>query len=66
MGTYRGDLFAFTVDVVAEILLHAAHCDNGVVAQSLYDLEGREKAVLVDAAKDYVQLVACFFENLGA
>lgn len=63
---YGGDLFAFTVNAIAEILLDTAHCDHGVVAKGLDYLQGREKAILVDAAQNYVQLVASFFKNLRA
>lgn len=48
-GAYGGDFFAFTVDVVAKVLLHAAHCYYCVVAERLDHLQWGEEAVLVDA-----------------
>lgn len=48
-GAYRGDFFAFAVDVVAEVLLHAAHCYYRIVAERLDHLQWGEEAVLVNA-----------------
>jgi hypothetical protein len=53
-GAYGGDFFAFTVDVVTEVLLHAAHCYYRVVAERLDHLQRGEEAVLVDALQDCV------------
>lgn len=48
-GAYGGDFFAFVVNVVAKIFLHAAHCYYCVVAERLDHLQWGEEAVLVDA-----------------
>lgn len=51
---YGSDLFAFAIDVVAEILLYTAHCHDGIVAQGLDDLQWGEKAILVDFLQNSV------------
>ena len=53
-GAYCGDFFAFAINVITEVLLHAAHCYYCVVAKRLDHLQWGEEAVLVDALKDCV------------
>lgn len=53
-GAYGGDFFAFAINVITEVLLHAAHCYYCVVAKRLDHLQWGEEAVLVDALKDCV------------
>lgn len=64
LTAYGFNLLVFAGDVVAEVLLQSAHCDHGVVADSLDHLQGGKETVLMNALQNLVQFIACFLQDL--
>ena len=64
--THVRDLLPFLLNSIAKVFLDHAHRGYGVRTQCLYHLQWRHQAILIYLLQDRIELIACFFQDLGA